>query len=187
MRLGGIIIMAGLGALGLGLGWTLPTALAQQTAETSAGGAATTESGDPPTTQPESPQPSQQDILREMLRDGSTIQPLRPTKTAATQPANDQGAGVKLMPEHTVIARRVGRLTRQGEWWLFTFESDGKAMQDPPMRLLPCRWLETMETATDMGTRDIRFLMTGKVTEYHGQNYLLPEHVMVVTAAGDFQ
>ena len=146
-----------------------------------------------PAAQTPTTQPSQQDVLREMLRNRSVtapIMPIAPGEAPATTPeptaATTQPAQ-KLLPDGTMVVRRTGRLVRQGQWWLFTFESDGKALDDPPMRILPCKWLEEMEVVTGNGTRSTRFIVTGRVTDYRGSNYLLPENVLVVSDMGNFQ
>src|SRR3712207_7469706 len=59
--------------------------------------------------------------------------------------------------------------------------SDGSALRDPPVVVLPNLKLMTMENATTTGNnRDLRFRVTGMVTEYKGRNYLLVEKVVVV-------
>jgi hypothetical protein len=46
-------------------------------------------------------------------------------------------------------------------------------MQDPPVVILPNLSLMKMETATAGMSRDLRFRITGEVTEYRGRNYVL--------------
>jgi hypothetical protein len=53
-------------------------------------------------------------------------------------------------------------------------------MQDPPMIILPNLKLEMMEQALQGSNRDLKFHVTGMVTEYHSRNYLLLERVVVV-------
>ncbi|MDB5319809.1 MAG: hypothetical protein JWN40_1440, partial [Phycisphaerales bacterium] len=61
-----------------------------------------------------------------------------------------------------------------------TFEADGKALKDPPMIILPNLKLMQMENAVAGNSRDLRFKVTGVVTEYKGRNYILLERVVVV-------
>ncbi len=83
--------------------------------------------------------------------------------------------------EGTFIFDRVGRLTHNadGTQAEFTFESDGKAMKDPPVIILPNLKLMTMEDVVKATNRDLRFRVTGMLTEYRGHNYLLLEKVLV--------
>ncbi len=86
----------------------------------------------------------------------------------------------KLLPEGHYIADRRGRLvSTSGDCWLFVFESDGKAMADPPIKLLPNRWLEKMESDLSASHDDVIFLVSGEITCYHGQNYLLLRKVLI--------
>ena len=91
-----------------------------------------------------------------------------------------------LLREGTFIFDRVGRLTKSadGSRSEFTFETDGRSMQDPPLILLPCIKTATMEDAVNTTNRDLKFRVTGLITEYRGRNYLLPDRVVVVPDAG---
>jgi hypothetical protein len=87
-----------------------------------------------------------------------------------------------VLREGTFLIDRVGRLTRSADGHVaeFAFESDGKALRDPPVILLPNLKLMAMETAARASSRDLRFRITGMVTEYNGRNYVLLEKVVVV-------
>jgi len=82
-----------------------------------------------------------------------------------------------LIREGSYILNRVGRLTRakDGQQRELTFDADGSALQDPPMLLLPNLELMKMETTLGLEERDVRFRVTGMVTEFKGRNYLLVE------------
>ncbi|HVT82821.1 MAG TPA: hypothetical protein VHM90_19440 [Phycisphaerae bacterium] len=88
-------------------------------------------------------------------------------------PAPDTPVTV-LLPETTVIAGRDGRFVKdvKSGQELITFYSDGKRMFDPPMGLLPCKFLAYMEEQTEMGNKPIRYKVSGEVTLYRGKNYL---------------
>ena len=62
----------------------------------------------------------------------------------------------------------------------FTFDSDGKTMKDPPLVVLPNLKLMAMENAVTGSSRDLRFRISGTVTEYKGRNYILLDKVVVV-------
>lgn len=142
------------------------------------------------TTQPTSPPPADQ-VLDQMLRPppGGAVQSLQPVPNP---PASDKTSGpaavapaapaLTVLREGTFLVDRVGRLTRSadGQSWEFTFESDGRAMQDPPVIILPNLKLMAMEQAVKSSNRDLRFRITGMVTEYNSRNYVLLEKVVVV-------
>jgi hypothetical protein len=115
-----------------------------------------------------------------------TLQPVqepnvvdRSTGDGSTAPGARQ---LSVLREGTFLVDRTGRLARSGDGhhWELVFEADGKALKDPPMILLPNLKLMAMETAVKNATRDVRFRVTGMVTEYNGRNYLLLEKVVVV-------
>jgi hypothetical protein len=88
-------------------------------------------------------------------------------------------SGQKLLPEGHYIADRRGRLVKGEAYWTFVFESDGKAMADPPVKILPNRWLEKMESDVTASHQAIVFQISGEVTTYHGENYLLLRKVLI--------
>jgi hypothetical protein len=130
------------------------------------------------------------DLLNRMLKPaGEAPAPLQPI--VLPPPPNSvtgQGAiapNATTMPiirEGTFVTDRTGRLTKSpdGLHEEFTFDADGQAMQDPPMIILPNLKLELMEQAVNGANRDLKFHVTGMVTEYQNRNYLLMERVVVV-------
>jgi hypothetical protein len=137
-------------------------------------------------TQPQSPE----QLLNQMLKPPPNApKVLQPTIDAP--PAKDKTSGkgavapntptAALQREGTFIFDRVGRLTRSadGSQAEFTFEADGKTMKDPPVIILPNLKLMTMEDVVKTTNRDLRFRVTGMLTEYRGRNYLLLEKVLV--------
>jgi hypothetical protein len=130
-------------------------------------------------------------LLNQMLRpaNGPAMQPLQPI---LNPPVMDQTSGKMVVPNSAIpqnlkregdyIRDRLGRLTKSadGSQTEFTFESDGRTMQDPPVIILPNLKLMAMENAVNSANRDLRFRITGPVTEYKGRNYILLEKVSVV-------
>jgi len=142
----------------------------------------------PPSTQPAEVPAA--DLLNQMLKPpGQAPAPLQPI--VLPLPPNSVTGGAAVAPnattmpivrEGTFVTDRTGRLTKSpdGLQSEFTFDSDGQAMQDPPMIILPNLKLEMMEQALNGSNRDLKFHVTGMVTEYHSRNYLLLERVVVV-------
>src|SRR3954465_9446303 len=134
---------------------------------------------DAPATQPAAPttrpadMPADQ-LLQQMLRpsNGPVVQPLRPI---LNPPGMDQTTGKMVVPnsvlpqnlkrEGDYVNDRMGRLTKSadGQTMEFTFESDGRTMQDPPVIILPNLKLMSMEDAVNGSNRDLRFRVTGQV------------------------
>jgi hypothetical protein len=160
-------------------------------------------------TPPQSPPPTSQPTSAPTTRPSSGVKPVAPGQlldsllkppSAAGQPLQPipegpavdatTGAGavapgapqLNLRREGSLILDATARLTRgaDGATAELTFEADGKAMKDPPMIILPNLKLTQMENAVTSSARDIRFKVTGTVTEYKGRNYILLEKVVVV-------
>lgn len=146
-----------------------------------------------PATQPSKPIPADQMLSRMLRPQTDPTKPLAPT-TAPPSIDKTSGSGAiapgapaqTVMREGSYLVDRIGRMTRSadGQQLEFTFDADGKALKDPPVVLLPNLKLMAMETAVKGSTRDLRFRITGVVTEYNGRNYVLLEKVVVVTDAG---
>ena len=148
-----------------------------------------------PTTRPATRPTGGQNVPASQLLDSllkpaaSSAQPLQPIKDAPQTDASTGKAAVApgapqltLMREGSYVVDRTGRLTRSsdGSTAEFTFDSDGKALKDPPLIILPNLKLMQMESAVTGSSRDIRFRVTGMVTEYKSRNYLLLEKAVVV-------
>jgi hypothetical protein len=139
-----------------------------------------------PTTRPIAPGQLLDSLLKPPATAGQVLQPI------PEGPAVDATTGVNavapnapqlnLTREGTYIVDRTGRLTKSadGQSNELTFDADGKALRDPPMLILPNLKLMQMENAVQSSSRDLRFKVTGIVTEYKGRNYILLEKVVVV-------
>jgi hypothetical protein len=138
---------------------------------------------------------SAEEMLNQLLKPtGESAKPLAPA-TAPKGGVVDVTSGaaavapgapvVTVMREGTDLVNRVGRLTRSadGEQWEFTFDSDGRTMLDPPVIILPNLTLMLMESNVTGSNRDVRFRITGEVTEYRGRNYVLLRKASVVSEA----
>ena len=115
--------------------------------------------------------------------------PLPPAKTGEPSKVAVSVApgapSVPLVREGTHVTQRTGRLnhTADGATAVLTFDSDGAAMKDPPMVILPNLTLEQMESVQVGQSRDTRFRVSGTVTEYKGRNYVLLDTATAVPDA----
>lgn len=130
--------------------------------------------------------PADQMLNRMLAPGGTSAQPLEPTiedkaapRSAAVAPG---GAVGSVLREGTFVVDRLGRFaqTSDGQQMEFHFESDGQSMQDPPMAVLPNLKLMGIEQVLESSRHDMRFRITGMVTEYRGHNYILLEKAVVV-------
>lgn len=93
----------------------------------------------------------------------------------------------RLYPDGYRIVDRPGRLAREGDYYVFAFESRGRGESELPIRLLPNRLLEDMEIASAGGSKAIVFLISGELTEYHGVNYLLVQKLLTRPNLGNLK
>jgi hypothetical protein len=131
--------------------------------------------------------PSADEMLDRMLKPNAPSQPIQPGPAAT--PASQAPAAVApdapkptVMREGSYVVDRVGRLTpsADGQQMEFSFESDGRTLQDPPIVVLPSLKLMDMEWARETKGPETMFRITGMVTEYKGRNYVLLDKVVVV-------
>jgi hypothetical protein len=103
----------------------------------------------------------------------------RTSGPAAVAPGAPQ---LTVLREGCQVIDRTGRLSygADGKSPEFTFDSDGAAMRDPPLIILPNLKLTTVQDVVSSGNRYARFRVTGLITEYRGRNGILLEKVIVV-------
>ncbi len=139
-----------------------------------------------PTTRPTEP-PNPDMMLRQLLSPARpSAKPLEPVNFP---PEVDQMSKMAVAPktdsqnlvrEGSYIVDRVGRLTRTADGQAeLTFEADGSALKDPPMVILPNLKLMIMESTVKNASKDLKFHVSGMVTEYNGRNYILLEQIVV--------
>ena len=147
-----------------------------------------------PSTQPAKPDPkslTSDQMLGQMLKPATPSQP-KPLQPLVDAPGTDKTSGpgavkpnapaIATLREGTYIIDRVGRLekTPDGSQTQFVFEADGKSLREPPLIIVPNLKLMMMENAVTGATRDLKFRVSGMITEYKGRNYVLLEKVFVV-------
>ena len=135
-----------------------------------------------------SPSGDSNDILDRMLKPANPdAKPL--TMITAPVPMNQDPTPAvapnvlarPVMREGTPMVDRTGRLSKTSDnQAVFTFDADGRALSDPPLIILPNMKLEMLEQDKGGSNRDLRFRVTGSVTEYHNHNYLLLDKVVVI-------
>ena len=134
--------------------------------------------------------PSAASVLQGILRDKPAEESLAPSQDQGSPIAQPVIAGVATestarRPAARGIRSIIGRAGSRGiektGVMIFVFDSDGKQMTDPPMGVIPCRYLRAlMEDKSDHGSTAVKFRISGEITEYRGKNYLYPKLVQVV-------
>ncbi len=103
------------------------------------------------------------------------------------QPGRGATATRTLKPDGTALVHRPGRIDKEGSWWTFSFESDHPDHPEPPMKLLPNQSVELMSRASERDAYGLVFLVSGEITLFQSENYLLPRVAMRRTDTGNFR
>lgn len=104
-----------------------------------------------------------QDLLQKANEPG-VIQPEGPA-----EPKSESTAGI--LPEGTTIAERSGKLVRSGDHWEFQFYRDDVQPGLQGIEVLKSAFLDQMERLVQKGATE--FIVSGELTAYRGQNFLL--------------
>ena len=154
--------------------------------------------------------PSAEDVLKEVLKQRRERPVIAPDQAPPVVEAGPAGGTVQVESinidsrvlgaapglsrpqfrrEGEFIPLRRGRLIRapSGNHMLFVFEADAKQDQEPPMVLMPCGALESMEREVVARGDRLVFRISGQVFRYRGANYLLPMVWDIPPDKGNFQ
>ncbi len=131
------------------------------------------------------PKPKADDSVEDVLaalRDLSPDQAAIPKPPAPALPNEAAARGLSsrpaFLPDGSALANRPGRLVREGSWWTLVMESSQPEGGETPIRLLPCQVLEAMVAENHQGSIGLVFMVSGDVTQYEGENYLLIRSMM---------
>lgn len=86
----------------------------------------------------------------------------------------ESATGRVLIPDGTPLTRRPGRIVPDHTGWIFTPESDHPDHPEPSLTLLPCAHTERMIDIYQRDDAGLVFIVSGEITQYRGENYLLP-------------
>ncbi len=121
-----------------------------------------------------------------LLGSGDSPSPLRPQSGPGVDASGSVAPDapvLQLKREGSFVIDRLGRLIKSadGRGWEFALDADGQSLQDPPLRVLPNIKLMLMEDQLESAGRDLRFRVSGMLTEYRGRNHVLIEKVVVIS------
>ncbi len=118
------------------------------------------------------------DVVAALEAQKPSSDPITFTATSsALEPVDAAPSRPTLLPEGTAIIDRPARLLQRGRWWTLVFESDSDSNPEPPIKVLPNSNLQTMMAAAQAEPNGLVFVVSGQVTIYDGENYLLTRAV----------
>lgn len=129
-------------------------------------------------------QPSPEEIIRAFQRDRPVSAPVSPMRPAG--PPMPTGQYGTLIREGEYLSDLSGRLGREGTWWTFEFDSDAPQAPRPPIRLLPNQMLERVVRESE-ASPGATYIVSGEVTLYDFENYLLLRKVLRRSSMGNFR
>ena len=93
---------------------------------------------------------------------------------------NNTDTSVDQFENDATITNRVGRLApNQSEGRVyFMFETGDAALDQKPLIIQPCQYLELMEKAIRANNHSIKYKVSGRIDEFKGEFYLLPTMVL---------
>jgi len=123
--------------------------------------------------------PSAEDVLA-ILQQETPERSMVPVAETTRGEARRDGprASRSLRPDGAPLVDRPGRLISDGGSWTFTLEADSPQYPEPPLKLLPNRNLELMIEAAAQGRDGLVFVVSGEITAFEGENYVLARTVM---------
>jgi hypothetical protein len=134
------------------------------------------EAAPPAPPEPAPGQPTAEEVLRAFEQDRPKNAPLMPVEVSLTGPNGRQDPlsqrARARYPDGYMLADRAGRISRENQWFVFTFESTSTAFEEPPLKLLPNLMLERAAFEIQ-GSPNLVFVVSGEITDFNGENYLL--------------
>ena len=120
------------------------------------------------------------------------LQKQRPTAVVHFTPAfeaprNRNLPVANLTPDGTALEQRPGRVVRENDSWTFVFETQHAGYTEPTVKLLPSRGLELMLQSAREIDSGLVLLVSGEITQFANENYLLPRGVIRRTKSGNLR
>jgi hypothetical protein len=111
-------------------------------------------------------------------------QPKAAVSAAATDESQKINQQQKWKDGQSVIDR-IGRLIpdSQEHRFIFAFESGGFTSAEAPLILQPCSLLSEMEKITQRATGPVKFRVSGRISSFQGNSYLLLRKVLKVSSS----
>ena len=117
--------------------------------------------------------------IRERLSDRRIVRPRAPGQTPKTETIK--------MERDTILVNRSALLVKQNNGQLvFVLNALGRDVRPVSLRLLPCEALELAEFAQSAIPEPVRFKISGIVTKYKGEKYLLLQKATHIYSHGNF-
>lgn len=91
----------------------------------------------------------------------------------------------KLLPDGYTVGRRPGRVERRNGGYELILDPIPRLPDAPPLRILPNARLTLLEAILGDGGPERHFVITGRITEFQGANYILLDNIAELAASSD--
>ncbi len=146
---------------------------------------ASSESVPPAKAKPESRQYTPEEIIEAFEKDRPVNRPV--TRRSDTGISGAVPPDRNLRPDGDYVRDMTGRISQDGEWWVFHFRSDSTSLEMPPVRLLPNQQLERIVREQKATSEQLQFVVSGEMTLYNNSNYLLLRKALRRQGFGNLQ
>ncbi len=127
------------------------------------------------------------DVIDVLLEEAETVEPLPPTANKPARRSAARRESTARWPEDTQVVSRVGRIVEDGGAWQFIFESASERPADPPVTMLRNLALQSMIEMSDAGRLGVVFVVSGDITEYESENFMLVRRFSLRRDDGNLQ
>lgn len=91
-----------------------------------------------------------------------------------------------LLPDGATVINRPARVVRQGALYRLVFESDHPDNPEPPLTMLPNQNMMRMTRLATTDNLGLVFIVSGEVTQFQGENFVLVQSATQRMASGNF-
>lgn len=117
---------------------------------------------------------SAQDMIKALQHQRPKELVINPTSSSFNLKLRGALPAANVKPDGSPLVSRAGRVMRDGEWWTLHLESSNPNHPETPFKLLPNHTVEQMIVAAQGGNRHAVFIVSGEITLFDGENYMLP-------------
>lgn len=90
------------------------------------------------------------------------------------------------LPEGYVVAARPAVIEKGEKWYIAHLKPEANRPDAPLLRILPNRRLSMIEAILSASDHQPKFVITGRVTEFEGNNYILLENIAEVPEGSEY-
>ncbi len=127
------------------------------------------------------------DDVMNMMQGEMPVSDVMDTRRERFGSATVASATRTLQPDGATIINRPARVVRQGSMCRLVFESDHPDSPEPPLTILPNQNMMRMVKLAAADNLGLVFIVSGEVTQFQGENFVLVQASTQRMASGNFR